>query len=42
VELDAAEAFVAVRGDDLIAEYQDKSIKRSKKETDSAVTDRAR
>ncbi len=30
---------VAVRGDDLIATYQDKSVKTSKKETDSAVTE---
>ncbi len=30
---------VTVRGDDLIAEYQDKTIKKSKKETDSAVTE---
>ncbi len=30
---------VTVRGDDLIAEYQDKTVKKSKKETDAAVTD---
>ncbi len=30
---------VTVRGDDLIAEYQDKTTKHSKKETDSAVTE---
>ncbi len=30
---------LTVRGDDLIAEYQDKSLKKSKKETDSAVTE---
>jgi hypothetical protein len=30
---------LTVRGDDLAAEYQDKSIKHAKKETDAAVTE---
>ena len=30
---------VVVHGDDLIAEYQDKAVKRSKKENDSSVTE---
>ncbi len=30
---------VTVQGEDLIAEYQDKTIKKSKKETDSSVTE---
>lgn len=30
---------ITVRGDDLIAEYQDKVIKKSKKETDAAVSE---
>lgn len=30
---------ISVRGDDLIAEYEDKTIKKSKKETDASVTD---
>ncbi|MDP3962263.1 MAG: ATP-dependent zinc metalloprotease FtsH [bacterium] len=32
-------ALITVRGDDLIAEYQDKTIKRSKKEADAPVTE---